>query len=242
MAKLRARRSKFITALLPLVLAFAVIQSLAEELPTGKILEKIVCKADANESYALYLPSNYTPQKTWPILYAFDAGARGSLPVKRFKEAAEKYGYIVAGSNNSRNGPNEPILAAVNAVFRDTQDRLALDDRRIYVAGFSGGARVAVSVGNSLKGRVAGVIGCGAGFPPEITPSASSPFVYFGTTGTDDFNNPEMKELDQALAEEDGDDQADHYEGCRDEQAEAQLLQVLDERHVALTGLLLGRF
>ncbi len=171
----------------------------AQELARGRIVDKVDCRSDVSQSYALYLPSTYTPRKKWPILYALDAGARGRLPVERFKDAAEKYGYIVAGSNNSRNGPPEIASRAIEAMLDDTRGRFPINDQRIYFTGFSGGARVAVGVGDSLKGLVAGVIGCGAGFPPQLTPSSSMPFAYFGTTGTDDFNYPEMQALNRTL-------------------------------------------
>lgn len=170
-----------------------------ENLPRGQIVDKVACQADPRQTYALYLPSHYTPERKWPILYAFDAGARGRLPVERFKEAAERYGYILAGSNNSRNGPPEPVIAAIRALFEDTQTRFSINENRVYLAGFSGGARVAVSVAYSLKGLAAGVIGCGAGFPSEINPSPSLPFAYFGTVGFEDFNFSEMRKLDQTL-------------------------------------------
>src|SRR2546423_12647919 len=69
----------------------------AEEFPKGKVIEKVSCKADASLSYALYLPANYATHKKWAILYGFDPGARGFMPVQQFKGAAEKYGYIVVG-------------------------------------------------------------------------------------------------------------------------------------------------
>ncbi|MGH9900597.1 MAG: TPR end-of-group domain-containing protein, partial [Pyrinomonadaceae bacterium] len=146
-----------------------------------------------------YLPSGYTPEKRWPILYAFDPLARGRVPVERFSEAAEKYGWIIAGSNNSRNGPLRPSLAAVAGLLDDTQKRLSVDARRIYTTGFSGGARVAVRVGYLCGNCVAGVIACGAGFPVDITPSVPVPFALFGMVGTNDFNFPELKRLDGAL-------------------------------------------
>jgi len=177
----------------------AVSHPQPQELPLGQVIEKVTCRADSSQSYALFLPSNYARETKWPILYALDAGARGRLPVERFKEAAETYGYIVAGSNNSRNGPPEIAAAAVRALLGDTRDRLSIDDRRVYFTGFSGGARVAVSVGSSFNGLVAGVIGCGAGFPSRVQPSGSIPFAYFGTAGTEDFNFPEMRQLDRAL-------------------------------------------
>ena len=39
------------------------------------------------------------------MILAFDAGDVGGGGVERYQAAAEQYGYIVAGSNNSRNGP-----------------------------------------------------------------------------------------------------------------------------------------
>lgn len=170
------------------------------ELPRGRIVEKIPTKADAAQSYALYLPSNYTPEKRWPILYAFDPLARGGLPVERFREAAERHGWIVAGSNNSRNGALKPSLEAADAMWRDTHGRLSIDERRVYTTGFSGGARLAVRVGLICHGCVAGVIACGAGFPADVAPP-STPllFAVYGLVGTNDFNFPEMKRLDAAL-------------------------------------------
>jgi enterochelin esterase-like enzyme len=63
-----------------------------DSIPRGQIVERIEALNDSSQSYALYLPSNYTPNRKWPVLYAFDPGARGRVPVERFKEAAEKYG------------------------------------------------------------------------------------------------------------------------------------------------------
>src|SRR5690242_472801 len=82
--------------------AAAIAQT--ESIPKGQVVERIEARNDSSQSYALYLPSNYTPSRKWPVLYAFDPGARGRTPVERFKAAAEKYGWIVVGSNNSRNG------------------------------------------------------------------------------------------------------------------------------------------
>src|SRR5260370_14037602 len=70
----------------------------------GVVIPKVSCATQPDQSYALYVPSHYTREKRWPIVYAFDPFARGSMPVELMKDAAERYGYIVAGSNNSHNG------------------------------------------------------------------------------------------------------------------------------------------
>jgi dienelactone hydrolase len=179
--------------------AQAGAQTAAGDLVRGQVIEKVACAHDAAQSYALYLPSNYSPDRKWPILYALDAGARGSLAVRRFKDAAEQYGYILAGSNNSRNGPLKVVEDAVNALVKDTEGRFSLDFRRVYLAGFSGGARVAILFGFALKERVAGIVACGAGFPPAIQPSASIPFALYVTVGDEDFYFPELRALDRTL-------------------------------------------
>jgi dienelactone hydrolase len=171
----------------------------ADDFAKGTIIESVICQKDAGQSYALYLPPNYTPLKRWPIVYGFDPGARGRQPVELFQEAAEKYGYILVGSNNSRNGPNVNLASILQTIWEDTHARFQIDERRVYAAGMSGGARVALSFAHLSQGQVAGVAAFSAGFSPNIAPSASTPFIIYGTAGTDDFNEPELFQLDLTL-------------------------------------------
>src|SRR6185503_481586 len=182
------------------LLAHSTAQAITQtdSIPRGQIVERIEALSDSSQSYALYLPSNYTPDRKWPVLYAFDPGARGRVPVERFKEAAEKYGWIVLGSNNSRNGPWSLAVNAWNAMLTDTHQRFAIDDERSYATGFSGGARAAIRIAVACK-CLAGVMANGAGFPPDLTPSAPMHFVFFGGAGVDDFNYPELKSLEEPL-------------------------------------------
>ncbi|MGQ9661518.1 MAG: TPR end-of-group domain-containing protein, partial [Kiritimatiellia bacterium] len=133
--------------------------------------------------------------------YLFDAGGNGVLAVKRFQKGAELYGFIVAGSNNARNGPWEPIQEAITAMWEDTHARFSLAERQIYTGGFSGGARVASEVAFLHPGAVAGVIGCSGGFRSGRRPEKNFPFVFFGTAGTRDFNLREMEYLDATLGQ-----------------------------------------
>jgi predicted esterase len=176
-----------------------------DALPRGQIVDRVVCQGDAAQSYAVYLPSGYTPERRWPILYCFDPVARGRLPVERFREAAERFGWIVVGSNVSRNGRVEASMAAGAAMWADTHARFAIDDRRVYTAGFSGGARIATWSAIQCGDCIAGVVACGAGFPNGVRPDdARLPkphrFAYFMTLGVDDFNFPELKMIEGVLA------------------------------------------
>jgi predicted esterase len=172
----------------------------ATEIPRGEIVESVVCSNDPSQSYALYLPSNYTPDRKWPVLYAFDPGARGRVALERFREAAEQYSWILVGSNNSRNGPLRPSVDAWNAIAGDTRERFAIDGARVYAAGFSGAARAAIQLATLCRGCISGVIVCGAGFPVGITPSPALHFAVFAAAGEEDFNYPEVQELGDALA------------------------------------------
>lgn len=167
---------------------------------TGRLLEKVACAADPTQTYALYVPASYAPARKWPVIFCFDPGVRGRVPVERLQAAAEKFGYIVAGSNNSRNGPWTANAAAIQAMVRDVESHLAIDGRRVYTAGLSGGARVAMQV--ALGGLAKGVIACSAGFPSsEGGIPGKVPFAFFGTAGTEDFNHGELRRLDAELEE-----------------------------------------
>jgi predicted esterase len=168
-------------------------------LPRGEVVEHVACRADPTKSYALYLPSGYDASRPWPVVFALDPGARGRVPVERFRAAAETYGYVVAGSNDSRNGPLEPSARAVAAVIDDARSRLRLDERRFYLAGFSGGARAASAFARAVK--VAGLVACGAGLGEGLEPASIAPAYYLGVVGALDFNYLEMRELDRVLQE-----------------------------------------
>jgi hypothetical protein len=158
-----------------LTLLAAVGTTPPEPLPRGEIIPKVVCAADAEETYALYLPTSYDPAKPRPILYLLDAKRRGAMAAERFREAAETYGWILASSNNSESdGPFTPNIRAMRAMWADTQGRVAIDPRRVYVSGFSGGARAACMLAQTgVKGR-----------RPEICRSSSSARSAIGTSTT----------------------------------------------------------
>jgi len=168
-----------------------------EKFLTGQIIEKIVCKNDATQNYAMYLPSNYSTEKTFPIIYAFDAHGTGKLPVSKYKELAEKYDFILIGSNNSQNGNSwEDSKAIAEKLFEDVQNRLSINSKRTYLLGFSGGARVANAV-TITNGGITGVICCGAALPAINTVDARKDYSFVGIVGNEDFNYTEFRKYDK---------------------------------------------
>jgi len=146
-----------VNIVLSLLAAWGIPMQSDSGLEKGKIIDRVICQNSPSQSYALYLPQEYTLEKSWPILYAFDPSARGKVPVERFKEAAEKFNYIVAGSHNSRNGPWEDIFSAMHALWDDTNSRLNIDKKSVYTTGFSGGARAAAAFSKVINHPAAGI-------------------------------------------------------------------------------------
>jgi poly(3-hydroxybutyrate) depolymerase len=169
-------------------------------LQKGRIVPAVRSAAKPEQSYALYVPTNYDPQRNWPIIYVFDPSARGSVPLELMKEAAESYGYLLAGSNNSHNGSWNVARDAAQEMWSDTHRFLSIDDRRVYFAGLSGGARVSAQLAQSCN-CAHGVFLNSAGFLAS-SPSTRLPkpaFAVFLMAGMTDFNYGELAELDAQL-------------------------------------------
>ncbi len=171
-----------------------------EQLSPGQIAD-VICSGDATESYAIYLPSNYTASRKWPIIYLFDPGGRGKRPVELYKSLGEKYGFVLAGSNNSRNFGSD-LAKDLKAIWDDTHSRIAIDERRTYNSGFSGGARVAGAMAMSCTAcQIAGVIAHGAGYPSSKA-AGGDKLLYFFAVGNRDFNWPEIMNVRREREEE----------------------------------------
>lgn len=168
--------------------------------------DMVLCSNDSSQSYALFVPGSYKAEEQWPVIFLFDPSGNGQNAVELFAPMAEEFGYILAGSNTSQNGPWENILMAADAMFRDVESKYNIDPFRLYTAGFSGAAEAASSIA-VMYDKVMGVIGCGAGFSPSYAPHFDIDFHYIGLIGDRDFHYQEMQKLEQILSRHN----LDHY-------------------------------
>ncbi|HEX3006634.1 MAG TPA: hypothetical protein VHO90_03355 [Bacteroidales bacterium] len=122
----------------------------------------------------------------------FDSHADGTLAVEKFKEAAEMFGYIVAGSNNAGNGVPNTYDIAENMV-QDISKNYRVDKKRLYAAGFSGGARIAFAYAIESK-KLKGVIACSAGIP-NTNPALFKGIDIYAIAGFEDFNYKEILDI-----------------------------------------------
>ncbi len=172
-----------------------------ENLKTGEILQ-LKCKGDTAQSFALYLPAKYASDKNLPVIFFFDPHAKGSLPLELYKDLGEKYSCILLGSNSSKNGNTQQRSdEIINTLLSEAADRLNFDSKKMYTAGFSGGARVASSAA-IFSGKIRATILCGGGFP-QLKSDIRNKFDLIGFAGNEDFNLTELMNLDTAVSQSD---------------------------------------
>ena len=163
-----------------------VIQTVRNNFETGKVIDPVTCNTNASQSFALYLPKNYSSVSTYPIIYFFDAHASGRLPLDKYFSLADKFNYILIGSNDSKNGmQTEALMNFVTNLMEDAQKRFSINKSRQYLAGFSGGARVAGMAAMQMP-NIAGVIACSASI--NTNNQSNLPFCFVGIAGKEDFN------------------------------------------------------
>ncbi|HEX8245079.1 MAG TPA: hypothetical protein VF541_16330, partial [Longimicrobium sp.] len=218
----------------------AAQQPMADTLLRGRVVERVRSQADSTRTYALYLPSRWTPAERWPLLVLIDPAGRAMVPLERFRPAAERRGWILMSGYEVGNGDSTAMArndVSVDAMLADAQQRLSIDPRRIYFAGFSGMARYSWLVARALDPNVAGVIGAGAGFPraPVLWMAALQnvrPFAFFATTGSTDFNLDEVAAVDSMLDATAFPHRLARFEGGHQWPPEDVVAQALDWLHL----------
>lgn len=165
------------------------------EYETGNIIDSIAVADSDNETFALYLPKSFSPEKLSSIVFIFEPVGRGKIGIYPFIKASEKYGHILVCSNNARNGSYNRNFGISNRLFNHIFIRFGINKDLVFLSGFSGGARLAATIA-SLSDNITGVIGCGAGLSTQAAHMPyNADFLYAGICGNRDMNYIEMLEL-----------------------------------------------
>ena len=161
------------------------------ELKPGVLVSKINYPGDPTLSFAIYTPANSSSGKKMPVLVLFDPHGDGTYPLNLYKSLADKYGYILVGSNDSKNGNEKEVTAhIIEQTISSIYSLLPIDSQRIYVGGFSGGGRVAAMMALGPN-AIQGLVTCGAGFPASMW-TAAPPTIVIGMAGNKDPNLSEV--------------------------------------------------
>lgn len=153
------------------------------QIETNNLLRKTdFCTTDLGHSYEVYIPSGSKKCHKLPQLVILDPQGKGKSAIELFIPAAEKYKFILIASNKIKNNSTK-YITDIDAIRKDVADKYPANEQ-IIIAGFSGGARMAITY--AQYNSVNGVIACGALAPPEIISAANS--IVYGVAGMADFN------------------------------------------------------
>ncbi len=156
---------------------------------TGNIIEtnkalsfQDTCSDNINHTYEVYIPGNAKSCSRLPLLIIVDPHGDGKSALHRFIPAAEKYKCILAASDLLKNN-YENYLVEINMLKNDVIAKYPTNGT-IFLAGFSGGARMALSFGQ--RNIVDGIIACGALATRNQIITIRAPV--YAITGMQDFN------------------------------------------------------
>jgi predicted esterase len=111
---------------------------------------KVDLKSAGGGHYLLYLPTNYTEDRKWPVIFYFH-GMNGSSNVERMKTATGSKNFIIVGMEYVHRGENYSTtdgteMASLKSVAKDLLARVKADESTFIVAGFSKGGWVSAAI------------------------------------------------------------------------------------------------
>ncbi|MHB1861641.1 MAG: hypothetical protein ACYCVL_01615 [Gemmatimonadaceae bacterium] len=134
----------------------------------GSVLPRLTARVDSAFHYAAFIPKRYHGTAPAPLLLVLDPAGRAVPAIVRFAPAAERLGWIVLSSYDTRSDdPKAPNERAVNVMLADAFGAFSIDTSRIYLAGFSGTARDTWGFAYGSSGHVAGIVSAGAAMPTD---------------------------------------------------------------------------
>ncbi len=166
----------------------------------------------AKEKFQLIVPKEYRAEERWGLFVWIGAGAAANIPAD-WEAVLAKKKLLFVGALNSGNPRNifDRVRMAVDAGV-GMRKRFRIDERRVYISGFSGGARVASMVGVAFGDIFTGAIPFmgvnfytdlpmpgGKAYPPSFIPDdqvleiAKKRGRFALVTGEKDFNRPEIQ-------------------------------------------------
>jgi pimeloyl-ACP methyl ester carboxylesterase len=144
---------------------------------------KAGCGTDSFNTYHFILPRDH--KKTIPLLLVLDSGGDGLFAIEKIKPAVSGIPCVVIGSDRIRN--NYPDYERdIGVLISEACRKFPVSKDEVFLAGFSGGARMALEYARLHPVR--GVLMCGAG-PASFQGLPCNVYMIGGTT---DFNFSEM--------------------------------------------------
>ncbi len=176
------------------VFAIASLQAQEYRIVKGGVTDSLPISAVPGETYALYIPRDYTPEKEWPVIFVFDPQGRGSTTANLFRWAAEDQQYIIASSNiKLKEKPIDTIIETATSMMNEIMQTFPVDLDLVYTAGMGEGAQVGSALPLIYR-KMAGVMAVGNSFVNPDYLDRSNPYMFIGIAGNKDYMVYEMED------------------------------------------------
>lgn len=181
-------------------LATAMPSAAQQETPKFIPGEEVKVTRDGFRGYFLvYTPSDYTADRTWPVILCFH-GHNGKPTTWPFKKVTGGKGFIIVGldykqkeyHDNFKYGLIDHEIRNMLEISKIVAKQLKLDTQTIFIGGFSQGGYTTSIVAEKLLGNVAGFLVLGAGRPRsgKLGRSIQGKPVFVGVGETDKDHRP----------------------------------------------------
>ena len=78
------------------------VEALVEK--AGHAFSAQACQQDLNLHYSIYYPQQFNEKEKFPVLILFDPQGDSDFPLTMYASLADKYGFILMASADSKNG------------------------------------------------------------------------------------------------------------------------------------------
>ncbi len=150
------------------------------EVPVGFVHTE---RANNRAAYSLYVPENYTAQKTWPLIVCLHSGyGRGDDYILTWLRPAKSKGYLLLAPKSVGptwsairtpfSPPNPPLdLRSIGVMLEEVFNTYAVDRKRVYLSGFSDGGIFTYILGLAYADIFAGIAPVAGRLHPAVEDS-----------------------------------------------------------------------
>lgn len=131
--------------------------------------------SNVHAEYSLYVPENYSPQTSWPLIVCLHGGyGHGNEYLWTWLRPAKSLGYLLLSPKSL--GPtwsvlNPPLdVGSIRAMLEEVRATYNVDPQRIYLSGLSDGGMFSYLLGLSCPEIFAGVAPIAGDLHPMVDP------------------------------------------------------------------------
>jgi hypothetical protein len=206
------------------ILSFANVHSQEYRIIKGGVTDSLPIPGSGEVTYSMYVPSDYTSEKEWPIVFVFDPKGRGASTANLFRMAAEEQKYLIASANiDLKENPLDSIIETATMLMNTVLQSFPVDPALVYSAGMGEGAQVSSALPLIYK-KMAGVMAIGNSFVNKDFLDSQNPYMFIGIAGSKDYMVYEMENYLKFYDEVDFPTDVYYFDGKENEWPEAQVI------------------